>query len=99
MLSLLYTVHCNFQVKENQPPAIPSHCCNKFQASALHFILHAHLPILHVKAVQCLPSQKIRSDVVCCGYEKSYVLFHYTASKDIFTILKEQAKEQLPTQN
>lgn len=52
---------------------------------------------MHVKWVQLLPSQKIHVDFVSlspCGYEKCYMLFHYTVIKDIFTILKEQAKAE-----
>lgn len=75
-----------------------------FLAAAINFrqvlcisFSSAHLPTLHVKWVQLLPSQKTHADFVSlspCGYEKCYMLFHYTVRKDIFTILKEQAKAQ-----
>lgn len=81
---------------KEKTPVIPSHCCNKIQASALHFILQhtaasttykqdsgSSFPKNPGRPYECLSPR---------GYKSSHKLFHYTVRKDIFTILKEQAK-------
>lgn len=94
--SLLYTVNCNFQMKEKHPPTIPSHCRNKIQVLCISFC-SIQLPLLHINGIYCLPSQKsqthfMNDSLSPHGYKRSHKLFHYTRSKDISTILKGQVK-------
>lgn len=102
---LLCTVNWNFQIKEHKTKTLLVHltAAVKFQHVLCSSSCSIQLPLLHINGIRYLPSQGSWTDCewqyLLMGTWRAVSFFIILKEKDIFTILKGQAKAWLLTVN